>query len=74
MPVFEIRVFETDFQVHVDDDGTLTAAYTADDVSELLSLTTHTAIDEAFHRELAAYERQRALDAKVEGLDERGEL
>ena len=29
--IFKIKVFETDFEVHVDDEGTITRVYSSDE-------------------------------------------
>ena len=66
--IFKIKVFETDFEVHVDDEGAVTAAYTSDDVMEVISARTQDAIEMAANVEFLRSQRTLAASAKAEML------
>ena len=66
--MFKIKVFETDFKVHVDDEGTITRVYSSDDISELLSVMAERAVETAAREAFESYQRELAAEAKAEML------
>ena len=66
--IFKIRVFGTAVEAHVDDEGTVTAVYSSDDIAELLSLTAEGAIQDGASAEFWRHQRELAAEAKAEML------